>query len=86
MISSSQVNVGSVSTLLHDCIKWARITIHNVDNTKSLYLGGAAVTTANGLPLLKQETIQLHMSPGESLYGISSDGGGHTIGVLVQAP
>lgn len=78
--------MGSAATLLHDCTKWARVSIHNVDNTKSLYLGGAAVTTANGLPLLKQETMQLHMSPGETLYGVSTDNSGHVIGVLVQAP
>lgn len=86
MISTGQVNVGTAVALIHDCTKWARLTIQNNDNTKTLYLGGAAVTSSTGLALLKQETIQMHLSPGEALYAVSTDAGGHVVSYLVQAP
>lgn len=85
MITTGQVTVGTAATLVHDCTKWARLAVQNNDNTKTLYLGGEAVSTTTGLVLLKQETLQLHLSPGEALYAVSPDGG-HTVSFLVQAP
>lgn len=86
MITTTQVNVGTAVALLHDCTRWARVTVHNNDNTKTLYLGGATVSSTTGLTLVKQETLQLHLSPGEALYAISEGAGGHVVSLLVQAP
>lgn len=86
MISSGQVTVGTATPVQIDgnSVNWTRLTIHNNDNTKVLYLGGANVTPSNGLRLLKEETIQIEVGPNESLYAIS-DSGSHVISFLRQA-
>jgi hypothetical protein len=61
----------------------SRLHIHNMDNTKVLYLGNSGVTVANGLGLQKQDSVELILNPGESLYAIS-DGGSHLISWLRQ--
>jgi len=48
-----------------------------------MYLGGSNVSTTNGLQLLKEETIQLELAPGESLYAISASGS-HVLSWLRQ--
>jgi len=85
MISSGQVTVGTADPVQIDgnSVQWTRLTVHNNDNTKVMYLGGSAVSTTNGLKLLKEETVQIDLAPGESLYAIS-DNGSHVISFLRQ--
>jgi len=85
MISSGQVTVGTAAPAQIDgnSVQWTRLTVHNNDNTKVMYLGGSAVTTTTGLQLLKEETIQVDLAPGESLYAISSSGS-HVLSWLRQ--
>ena len=85
MISSGQTTVGTAAPVQIDgsSVNPTYLTIHNNDNTKVLYLGGADVSTTNGLLLLKQETLQLRLNPGEALYAISADGS-HVISWLRQ--
>lgn len=85
MLSSGQTTIGTAIPAQIDgsSASNTRLTIHNVDNTKTLYLGNSDVTTLNGLPLLKQETIQIALAPGEALYAISS-GGDHVVAWLRQ--
>ena len=76
MLTSGQITVGTAVPIQIDgsSASNTRITVHNVDNTKTLYLGDSTVTALTGLPLLKQETIQIALAPGESLYAVSSSG------------
>jgi len=85
MITSGQVTVGTAAPAQIDgnSVQWTRLTVHNNDNTKVMYLGGSAVTTTTGLQLLKEETIQVDLAPGESLYAISS-AGAHVLSWLRQ--
>ena len=85
MISSGQVTVGTAESVQIDgnSVQWTRLTVHNNDNTKVMYLGGSAVSTTNGLKLLKEETVQIDLAPGESLYAISASGS-HVISFLRQ--
>lgn len=53
-------------TLLH---------IYNRDNTASVYLGDADVTTSNGFPLDKSGSMYFTLYPLEQLYLISSQNG-----------
>jgi hypothetical protein len=86
MITSGQVTVGTAAAVQVDGSSRnpSYLTIHNNDNTKTLYLGGSDVTTANGLVLLKEETISFTLNPGEALYAISANGN-HVISWLRQA-
>lgn len=47
------------------------VTVHNAGSV-TIYLGrDAAVTTSTGLPVLAGEKVQVSLSPGENLYGVS---------------
>jgi len=85
VITSGQATVGTAAAVQIDgsSVNPMYLTIHNNDNTKVLYLGGSDVSTTNGLKLLKEETIQFKLNPGEALYAISSDGS-HVISWLRQ--
>jgi len=84
VITSGQVTVGTATPVQIDgnSVQWTRLTVHNNDNTKVLYLGGSAVSTTNGLKLLKEETVQVDLAPGESLFAISASA--HVISFLRQ--
>jgi hypothetical protein len=83
-ISSGQQTIGTTAVLVDGISpNPSRLHIHNMDNTKVLYLGNGSVTIANGLGLQKLESIELILNPGESLYAVS-DGGSHLISWLRQ--
>jgi hypothetical protein len=83
-ITSGQQTIGTTCQLVDGISpNPSRLHIHNMDNTNSIYLGNEGVTTANGLQLVKLDSIELVMNPGESLYAVSS-AGTHTISWLRQ--
>lgn len=83
-VSSGVMTVGTVATIIDGTFNSNfRLIVHNNDNTDAVYLGGADVTTANGLLLQKEQTIQLEMNPLESVYAVSGKAG-HTISYLKQ--
>lgn len=83
-ISTGQQLIGTVATLV-DGISTnpTKLHIHNMDNTKVLFLGNGTVTISNGLALQKLDSIELILNPGESLYAISETGN-HLISWLRQ--
>lgn len=84
-ITSGQQAIGTAATPIDG--RWAnpsRITLQNLDNTDTVYIGGSDVTTSNGLGLLKLETIQFDLEPLEQLYVVATKTG-HTISWLRQA-
>lgn len=83
-ITSGQITVTTSRVQVDGCShNSSRLHIHNNDNTNTLYLGGSSVTTSTGLQLLKLDSIELQINPGESLYAISSSGS-HLISWLRQ--
>jgi hypothetical protein len=83
-ISSGQQNIGSTRQLVDGISpNPSRLHIHNMDNTKVVYIGSDNVTIANGLGLQKLDSIELILNPAESVYAIS-DGGDHLISWLRQ--
>ena len=85
MITSGQTTVGTAVPLQIDgsSVNPIYLTVHNNDNTKVMYLGGPTVSTTTGLQLLKEQTLQLKLNPGEALYAISASGD-HVISWLRQ--
>lgn len=85
MITSGQVTVGTAVPVKIDgnSVHWTRLTIHNNDPTKLVFLGDANVTANTGLQLFRNETIQIDLAPNESLYAISA-AGSHVISYLRQ--
>jgi len=83
-ISAGTVAVGTAATQINGSFNNPVILhIANNDNTDTIYLGGAAVTTSNGLSLLKQERLVITLSQGDRLYAISTKAG-HIVSYLEQ--
>jgi len=85
MITNGQSSIGTAASLVGGA--WANssiITIHNMDNTDAVFIGGETVGTANGLALQKEQTIQFELQPLEQLYAVSGKTG-HKISWLRQA-
>jgi hypothetical protein len=72
-ITSGQVTVGLTATLVDGTsTSDFRLTIHNMNNDDGIFIGGPGVTIANGMQLLKLETLQLDMSPMSELYAVAN--------------
>ncbi len=83
-ITSGVITVGTVASIIDGTYNSNfRLIVHNNDNTDAVYIGGPDVTTANGLRVLKEESIQLEMNPLESVYAVSGKAG-HSISYLKQ--
>jgi hypothetical protein len=55
-----------------------------VVGNSTAYVGGADVTDANGLPILKATAAQeIRIPSGQSLYGVMAEGGTETLRVLL---
>lgn len=84
MISNGQIAVGTVATAIDGV--WTNpslLTIHNNDNSDTLYIGNSEVTTSNGLQLLKLESYQFQLQPLEQVYAVSTKAG-HVISWMRQ--
>jgi hypothetical protein len=78
-ISSGQVAVGTAATLIDTTdVMPFELQIANNDNTDTVYIGGSAVTTSDGMTVQKLEHQLFRLSPGDRLYAISTKTG-HTI-------
>lgn len=83
-ITSGQQTINSVRQLVDGISpNPSRLHIHNLDNTKVLFIGSDSVTIANGLGLQKLDSIELILNAGESVYAISETGS-HLISWLRQ--
>jgi len=58
-------------------------TVSIYSSSHDVYIGGADVTSANGLPLRQHETITVIIPPNEELWAITSSGT-HTIATLTS--
>lgn len=82
MITSGTQSVG-VTAVAIDGIAASpcKIKIRNNDSTKTLFVGGPTITTANGLPVDKLTTVDFELPAGEQMYMISTENG-HTVSWL----
>jgi hypothetical protein len=75
-ITSGHLTVGTTAVQIDGSyVSNYRLHIHNADNQENLYLGGPDVSISNGLVLMKQDSTELLMSPGDSLWVVSSSTG-----------
>ena len=59
-----------------------RVTVHNNESAQQIFIGGADVTTSNGLHVDGKEQKDLILNPGESLYAIAASS--YVISVMIQ--
>jgi len=70
-LSSSQVTVTTSPTLLvAGETNPVLVHLHLHDNTDNVYIGNSAVTTSTGLRLIKQDSFEISLAPGNALYAI----------------
>jgi hypothetical protein len=83
-ITSGQQTIGTTAVLVDGISpNPSRLHIHNMDNTKLVFIGNGSVTIGNGLALQKLDSVELVLNPGESLYAVS-ESGSHLISWLRQ--
>lgn len=73
MITNGQVAIGTVAVAIDGV--WtnpSRITIHNADNTQSIFIGGSGVLPTTGLTIEKLQTLQFDLEPLEQIYAVST--------------
>jgi hypothetical protein len=82
MITSGTQSVGTTAVAIDGvAASPSKIKIRNNDSTKTLYIGGPTVTTANGLPVDKLTTLDFDLPAGEQLWMVSTENG-HTVSWL----
>ncbi len=82
MITSGTQSVGTTAVAIDGTSAApSKIKIRNNDSTKTLYVGGPTVTTANGLPVDKLTTIEFDLPAGEQMWMVSTENG-HTVSWL----
>lgn len=85
-ITQGQVAVGTAAVQLNNPQAMPGIVhITNQDNTDTVFVGRAAVTTSNGHGILKSDSIDLQIFADQVLYAISTKGG-HTVSWLHITP
>lgn len=84
-LTSGTVSVGTAATLIDGVASNnpIHLHIHNQDNTDAVYLGGATVTTTNGLMLQKLDDLEITLRPGNQIYAVSTKTG-HIISYIKQ--
>jgi hypothetical protein len=81
---SSQVTVTTSPTLLIAADKNpVLVHLHLHDNTDNVYIGDSTVTTSTGLRLLKQDSFDINLAPGNALYAIITTGTA-TVSIIKQ--
>ncbi len=85
-ITQGQVSVGTAASQLNNPQAMPGIVhITNQDNTDTVFVGGAAVTTSTGHGILKSNSIDIQIFAGQVLYAISSKSG-HSVSWLHITP
>jgi hypothetical protein len=81
-MKSSAVTVTTAATLLVDADNQNRVVyLHTTSG--STYLGDSTVTSSSGLHVPNNQTIEIHLPLGETLYGVTNTG---TTNVRVLTP
>ena len=85
-ITNGAVTVGTAATLIsHAGVNPGLLHISNLDNTDTIFIGGATVAVNAGHTLPKNETEDFTIYPGQSLYAISSKTG-HSVAYSLIVP
>lgn len=84
-LASGTVTVGTAAVQVNGAsANPIKLHVANNDNSDTIYLGGEAVTTSNGLALAKLERIYFELNPGERIFAIATKSG-HTLSWITQS-
>jgi hypothetical protein len=81
-IESGRITVGTAAVQVDGLgVSPVRIYIHNVESTKTLFIGNGTVSTANGFVIDKSSVQDFLIFPGQSLFMVS-ESGSHSVSYL----
>jgi hypothetical protein len=85
-ITNGTAAVGTVATLIsHAGVNPGTLHVSNLDNTDTIFIGGATVAVNAGHSLLKSSSEDFPIYPGQSMYAISSKAG-HAVSFTLITP
>jgi hypothetical protein len=85
-ITNGSIAVGTAATLItHSGVNPGQLHVSNLDNTDTIFVGGATVAVNTGHALQKSSSEDFVMYPGQSMYAISSKTG-HTVAFTLITP
>ncbi len=85
-INNGAITVGTVATLVsHAGVNPGSLHISNLDNTDTVFIGGATVTTTTGHALPKSASEDFAIYPSQSMYAISTKAG-HAVSFTLITP
>ena len=85
-INNGLVAVGTAATLIsHAGVNPGQLHVSNLDNTDTIFLGGATIALNAGHALQKSSSEDFVMYPGQSMYAISSKAG-HAVAFTLITP
>ena len=84
-LTSGVVSIGTVATLIDGSASSnpIHLHIHNNDNSDAVFIGGPDVATTTGLQLVKLDSVDIILRPGNTVYGVSTKAG-HSISFIKQ--
>ena len=84
-IATAQITVTTSPTLLVAASSSpVLVHLHLHDNTDNVFIGNSTVTTSTGLRLIKQDSFEVNLAPGNAIYGIITSSTA-TVSVFKQA-
>jgi len=85
-MTNGSITVGTAATLItHSGVNPGQLHVSNLDNTDTIFLGGAAITVNAGHALQKSSSEDFVMYPGQSMYAISTKTG-HSVAFTLITP
>ena len=85
-ITNGSVSVGTAATLVtHGAVNPSHLHLSNLDNTDTIFLGGATVAVNAGHTIPKNASEDFVIYPGQSMYAVSSKTG-HSVAFTLITP
>ena len=85
-INNGLVAVGTAATLIsHAGVNPGQLHVSNLDNTDTIFVGGATVVVNAGHTLAKSASQDFDIYPGQSMYAVSTKNG-HSVSFILVTP
>jgi hypothetical protein len=85
-ITNGSIAVGTAATLVsHAGVNPGTLHISNLDNTDTIFIGGATVVVNAGHTLPKNGSEDFNIYPGQSMYAVSTKTG-HSVAFTLITP
>ena len=85
-MTNGSITVGTAATLItHSGVNPGQLHVSNLDNTDTIFIGGATVVVNAGHALPKSASEDFDIYPGQSMYAVSTKNG-HSVSFILVTP